>query len=332
MGLMDFCTRAVDRVIKQYKLKPLFKNQFSDIYSDESSKYILKIFNMDRPIERKEMYLAEVRYLGLFSKMENIKRHIPQIIQSNDKEGYILMENKGRDGIILINDGAYDEKVFEDFLNQIPPVLEAIFKSGYVHRDIKPENMVYDSETETWSIIDFAFTEPSKFTGKKLPFRGTYPYCAPFLGNKMYLTEFLKYNKREDLKVCADYFSFALTAFALEGNEHRDVKLDKAVEISIIPAIEVALNPNASPVKKALANIVLSCVDLKYTTIKWYYVAQKGRHCKYDMEMDFPELKNMQFERNMIKCWETFMSIIEKQKILSNSDHVQTENKPHKDC
>ena len=332
MRLLDFCTKAVDKVIKNYKLKILFKNQFSDVYADRSKKYILKVFKKDTSVEQKSMYTTEKMYLNMFSGVDDVRKHIPNIIQFNDKENFILMEHKGRDGIVLINDQQYNSNVFNDFINQIPPVLEAIFKSGYVHRDIKPENMVYDTKTRTWSIIDFAFMEPLKLMGYNLPFKGTYPYCAPFLGNKTYLTEFLRYNKYEDLKVCADYFSFALTAFALEGNEHRDIGLD-CVEVSIIPAIEAVLNPKADQIKKALANIILSCVDVNYTSIRWHYVAQKGRHCTYDMDVYCPELNDMNFEKDMIKCWDNFMSIIEKRKILVlDSDNVQTENKSQEDC
>jgi serine/threonine protein kinase len=318
MIFLDLYTKVVDKVIKNYNLKPIFKNQFSDVYSDNSRKYILKIFNKENCIEKKTLYLTEKNYLTLFSNNKNITQHIPKIIQFNDKEKFILMEHRGRDGIILINDGAYNKRVFEDFIEQIPPVLEEIFKMGHVHRDIKPENLVYNTSTNTWSIIDFAFVEPLKCTGMKLTFRGSYPYCAPFLGNKKYMTDFLKHNNYEDIKVCADYFSFALTAFALEGKIYHENTLEHYVEVSISSAILTLLNPTTSPIKKALARIIISCVDLNFTTIKWFNTNRGGRRCQYGVGISCPEIKNLKVEKNMVKCWGEFMSIIEKRKVGVN--------------
>lgn len=330
MGIaIGWMCSSLNRTIYKYKLKRLFKNQFSDVYIDKSKKYILKQFKSSTSSgECAFMYNNEKFFLNMFKDMEKVKKHVPKIIDFDDNERFILMESKGDDGIILINNNEYNKEIFEEFLKQIPSVLEQFFKAGYAHRDIKPENMVYDKKTNTWSIIDFAFMEPLKLDDKtKLPFRGTYPYSAPFLGNRQLYNKFLENNKLEDIKMCADVYSFAISAFSLEGNEHFSKHCDYYVELSLRPVYETIVNPYASQVKKALASIILACVDTQFTTITWNYHAPKGRHCSLNNHWKSKMIENIPIEKNVIKCWENFLSIISgKQNVKTDTAHVQTEN------
>ena len=326
MGIMGWTCKNVDKVIRNYKLKCLFKNQFSDVYSDKQNKYILKIFRSAKGASSNDMYYAEKKHLEILSNVDYVNKHIPKILEHDDKEKFILMEHKGTDGIELINNRQYNSIVFEEFINQVPKIIDAINKEGYVHRDIKPENLVYDVATKTWSVIDFAFMEPSVHYGH-IDFKGTFPYCAPFLGNKQYLQEFLRHNKLKDIKICADYFSFALAAFSLEGNPHITDENDMAVEVSLSPIYSTIINPKASNVMKALAEVVLSCVNVGYSSITWYTHSVGGRNCSFTDVFKCGMFKNRKIEKDVIKCWEKFTTIIEKQNVKINCSHVQTETK-----
>lgn len=330
MGILGWTSKNVDKVIKSYKLRKLFKNQFSDVYIDPNKKYILKVFKSGRGANEEDMYDKEKQYLEKFKENKVLRNNIPRIIEHDDKEKFLLMDHKGRDGIILINDRDYTPQVFDEFLRQLPPLIDEFINNGLVHRDIKPENLVYDSKKHQWSIIDFAFMEPSTNYGN-LEFRGTFPYCAPFIGNKHYLQNFLKNNDVKDLKVCADYFSFALAAFSLQGNAHT-VDYDNSVTVSLEPVYSTIVNPKSDPALKALAELILSCADVGYSSITWFMKAEKGRHCMFTDVFKCDIFKNRPLEKNVITCWKNFTSIIEKQNAQIINDHVQTEAKYEEDC
>lgn len=316
MGIMNwaFSVSNQKKVIKKYMLEELFDNQFSTVYCDEMEKYILKVFKGD---DKDTIYENEKNYLTMFSTNEKIKDHIPKILEYNDKEKYILMDHKGKDGIILINDREYGADVYDEFIKQVPIIMNEFFKAGYVHRDIKPENLVYDANTKKWSIIDFAFMEPLKYKPETgLKFRGTYPYCAPFLGNRLYFSKFVNHNKKEDVKLCADIYSFAISLFAMEGNDHITDKVLTSVEMSLKPVYNSLINPEASLVKKKLAEIILACIDYRYDSVTWYHNAKKGHHCHFTEYKRDANTVKFTFEHDIIKCWENFISIIENQILI----------------
>jgi len=51
--------------------------------------------------------------------------------------------------------GALEESVARDFMEQVVKTLMAVHRAGVIHRDIKDENLVINLETRRLGLIDF---------------------------------------------------------------------------------------------------------------------------------------------------------------------------------
>ncbi len=92
-------------------------------------------------------------------KLENVKK-VSKIIYFDISEKFsyaIIAMVKGRDlfNMIYENDYKYDEKLTKKIFKQLLKIVSKIHKKNIIHKDIKPENIIYDSETEKITLIDF---------------------------------------------------------------------------------------------------------------------------------------------------------------------------------
>lgn len=332
MGLLSLMTggsRNIDKYIKKQHFYVLFESDLSVVYRNPDKTAIIKKFKPSankvkfNSLDYKEMYETEKRYLSKLAENKNIADHIPRVLDCNDSETFIVMEYKGLDGIEILNAGLFSDEVLQQLIEQITMVLNEIVAMGYSHRDIKPENLVYDINTHKWSLIDFTFMEESNGSAHKLSFKGTYPYSSPILGNRHIMNLFAGNNDREFAKVAADYYSFAVTIFSMLGCEHKES--DNKIELNLVPIYQTLVDDNADPVLKALAKIITSSVDIRYSRLLWGRT--KNMLCTFHDEVTGPIDMSLYVERDIRKCWEEYMSIIEKQKTIPSGDNVQIENK-----
>lgn len=321
-AMVFFVRYNVDKIIKKLDLKLLYTNEGSVVYRDLYGKYVLKKFTDSEKKDRIcqiEAYNKEKFYLLELAKHEHIKPYIPKVLEYDDFEYFIVMEFRGLDGIDLLNRNLMTRNIILRLINQVGNIVNDITSVGMIHRDIKPENIVYSHRNKQWSIIDFTFMESKD--SKLVTFKGTYPYCAPFLGsNKMYRM-FLEHNKYDDAKECADYYSFSMTVFSILLGEHSKDTKTGGIDYDLDKIYEVM--DSDDKVLKALAKVTISCVDTNYRFISW--IKRRGRslcvfHTPSEVEFNEP------IDRNVKRCWDEFMSIIGKRNV-SIVDDVQIENK-----
>jgi serine/threonine protein kinase len=278
-------------------------------------------------LDYKEMYDREKHYLTILSKNERISRHIPKLYLADDKETFIVMEYKGVDGIDLINSRLLNKEVWKRLVCQMTMVMNEIVSMGYAHRDIKPENVVYDESTMTWALIDFTFMEPSYSVIAEMDFKGTYPYCAPVLGNGLMMKTFLEHNHEKDLKASCDYYSFAVTVFSLIGNDHKTNDIGE-IELDLEPIYKVLVDDKSDPLLRELARIIAGFVNTTCGVVTWRFKKKGVAVCTFHKSITNSFDVQPFVERNISKCWEMYMTIFEKQNVNTNvDDNDQVENK-----
>lgn len=319
--ILNFLRKSkMEKFIKTNDMSLLFSSTHSDVYKDKENKIILKHFTSNP-----HFYKTEKINMEKLNKIKSIEGHIPRLIAADDKGKFIVMDYKGVDSLELANDGKMSAKVWWECLIQLSHVLDEMRRAGYVHRDVKPENMVYDENTGKWSFIDFAFSH-SIHDIKMNPFKGTYPYCAPFIGNLHMYDQYLEHNKRKDVFVDNDRFGFALSILSLMGHERLKDKEGGVVSLDMEPIYSIINKKEEyDPMIYRLALLVLSCINPNYKYIYWYpsheNIQTAFGNCAFSNQ-----IKNKVHvgERNVANCWRDIIN--EKQKVIYNDD-VQSENK-----
>jgi serine/threonine protein kinase len=289
----------------------IFNNVYASIYMDKKNTRVLKVF------KSVPMYDTEKYYLLKLSSTQGLQGCVPKVLDCDDRKKHILMEHIGYDGIELTNAKLFTGTTWDTYLIQVSNILNTLVRNGLSHRDIKPENAVYNTETKTWALIDFAFMENSQSPVSIKHFKGTFPYAAPFLGNRNMLTQFLQYNEASDIKIAADYYAFALSALSLYGMDH--TTMGKSVQLDLNFIYDIIRNDNHTMLY-ALAIVVISCIDVTKTMAVW---SNSDKSCMFYGNIQYP--LPIQPERNVTKCWNKLMSIIENRKFITRD--VQTENK-----
>lgn len=187
----------------------------SDLYNDE--KRFLKVFKNDKLSCR--LFEAEKDTYDIINKIDRLEPYVPKLLGFSDtkKSKYLLMENKGVDGINVVNHEThkFSYDVWKRYLMDISTALKIMHEHELYHGDVKPENCTYDFNTKRWSLIDFGFTQRCRYG--LCGFIGTIPYCSPhnILDYISIRTRFASPGIHEDL--IGDLYSFAISALTLVG-------------------------------------------------------------------------------------------------------------------
>lgn len=135
------------------------------VYTDTQKKFILKIENMEHADETED---NERRVLETL--LNNPKDNLPKPLKLHTSEDDMNIA-------IMVNSGvSLNGTTFEDYTNKKPSAndffmatkslinsVQNLHSLGFIHRDITPGNVVYNKNTNEWTLIDFDFTVPFSY-------------------------------------------------------------------------------------------------------------------------------------------------------------------------
>jgi hypothetical protein len=301
---------SAGKLIKTHSLSMLYETTHADVY--KGSGLVLKKYRGERS---RSVYTNERTHMEIIDPR---MASTPELIEFNDKEMFLLMKDVGTDGIDLINSYEMGRDTWTLFYKQVYKALNGLHSLGFVHRDIKPENTAF--KNGKWHIIDLAFAESQK-TPLDNKVKGTFPYCAPMMGNEQLLGVFLDNNAKTTVKVANDYFAFALSVLTTGTDLEESRTL---AHVSLDMGAVQRLATGSDEVVTTCAMIVLSCVDIRYQTMVW-----AGGRCTFRNLITDTILTEKMVERDISVSWAHLGSIIEKQIGCVNNGtcDVQAENK-----
>jgi serine/threonine protein kinase len=266
----------------------------STLYSDDEQ--YLKVFDNDKKLSNK-LFKAERDTYKKLAKIKKLAPYVPKIIDSNESKdrSYLLMENRGNDGITMINTPTlkFTHTLWKKLLIDVSTALKIMHENGISHGDMKPENIAYDEKTNIWSIIDFGFSQKDKFGLGG--FIGTIPYCSPHLGNHIMNVHTRVNSPSLDSEAVGDIYSFALSALSLYGYfftidtvPHVSLDIKKLIQLynknteesltkAFIP-FESQFDEWTKEVLHLLAGMVLTQMDTSAEKAIW---VKKGCYCHF---------------------------------------------------
>lgn len=182
-------------------LVPFMDAYNSSIYLNYESRRIVKVVNKKFAFARNEIAVYEKL---MTAKVEGVPRYYGYL--EVDTYYIIVMEEVGKDGLEICNDGTITHDMYIQAITQMICTVETLHRVGIIHRDIKLDNIAY-SKQHGWKLFDFGLSEIGK--SHKYLLLGTLPYILP-----EFLTKTIEMNTHTI--VYNDYFATALTLLALK--------------------------------------------------------------------------------------------------------------------
>jgi serine/threonine protein kinase len=134
---------------KNWNISKLFDRIYSICVEGEKLQWLVKTY------ENKKYAKIESDNLNSLKKINGI----PKVLATNISRSLsyiILSEAPGMDLFEYIDKyGVLSEKKIRVIAKQLLSIISSMHKKRIIHKDIKPENIIYDSETEAITLIDF---------------------------------------------------------------------------------------------------------------------------------------------------------------------------------
>lgn len=303
--------------LKEQMTKSPLQTSLSIIYCND--KTFLKIFKLN--VRNIELFKTEYKTYKSLEKIPELEQYIPKMLDSSNNyhgcnKNFILLENRGIDGIELSNNMLMTFDGWKRFLVDISYALKILHKNNITHCDIKPENVTFDNKKKLWSLIDFGFAGRQEKTNK---FVGTIPYCSPHTFHPVIQARTSVTSTKHNLKFVGDIYSFAMSALVMFGYTHsregRFVRFDITHIIGIYNGtpkcfVEEYIPKNAinnewtRKVLKILAAIILTQVDTTCRIAQW---DSKLLSCSFIGH----NTMSCHVKYNIHEYWDEFNTIIE---------------------
>lgn len=269
----------------------------SELYNDD--KEFLKVFN-NSDSARKLFYNEKKAYEEV-NKIKELEPYVPKLLRSSSSKNnkYLLLENRGQDGICLVNDNYLTFDIWKKFLVDVSTALKLLHDNNLYHGDIKPENVTYDFNTGKWSLIDFGFCyNQDRQNGGMI---GTIPYCSPHLAIQRIAERTKRASPNINRNRIGDIYSFAITALSLIGyyfsvEDIPNIKLNIAELVRLYNKDVRALTTNFIPkntrfdewtkeIVHLLAGMALTQLEVEYNEVVWsknkcvcYFSSHNNKH------------------------------------------------------
>lgn len=230
------CCKMVLETMKKNMVRSYLSSNTSLIYNDDNA--FLKIYD-----NRKLTYKLFQNEMNAYKKIETInelKPYVPKLLDSSDnyklsKVLFLLIENRGIDGIELLNNNNMTFMNWKNFLVDISTTINILHENNIMHCDIKPENTTFSIKTGHWSIIDFGFTNRER---NNSIFFGTIPYCSPHTGNCLINARTTTLTSGR-LACVDDIYAFAISALSLFGYYHNSMENDSCIKFNISQLVSI---------------------------------------------------------------------------------------------
>lgn len=230
-------------------------------------------------------------------------------------EKFILMENRGVDGIELTNKRLVTFDIWKKLLVDISYTLNILHSNDIIHCNIKSENVIFDKQMNRWSLIDFGVV--GKYDGF-YRFVGSLQYCSPHVVDNNINDRSMKASLKHKMKNTRDIYSFAITALIMFGYDYHfgiiyfKLNVKHLIEIyngniecimSSTYLLKNATNDKwTRNVLRVLSAIVLTQTDIRCEFIRWdrmnntcEFVGQNNMQCdvKYNIHDYWDELNTI---------------------------------------